>query len=308
MRLREEVIAMRLPFFQFWAGDWLSSQDITVMTLAQEGAYIRLLCYAWQSLDCSIPADRKVLSRTMLKGIDVGALEAVLKKWESHPQDPTKLRNPRLYKEWLKARSKQVKSRQAAHVRWGKEQSDMRPHTSGTCSSDAISDTRRQMPDSIEQKPSLKSEKDSSIDFNRFQEAWNAQATAKGWQVCSTLNDKLKSTIRDRCREHEGFLACFREAIEWADESWMRGEWGIPGKNTKATLSWALQPGKIDDLLDAKASANASAKAHTDRLEPFSDAEKKAARDAFYAEHGRGPTAGELENLLNHRKSKGEGK
>jgi len=32
------------PAFQFYPDSWLSSMDITLMTIAEEGAYHRLLC------------------------------------------------------------------------------------------------------------------------------------------------------------------------------------------------------------------------------------------------------------------------
>lgn len=54
------------PAFQFYPDSWLSSQSITLMSPAEEGAYIRLLCHAWLAPDCGLPADSeslKVLSR-----------------------------------------------------------------------------------------------------------------------------------------------------------------------------------------------------------------------------------------------------
>ena len=49
------------PAFQFYPDAWLSSLDITLMTPAEEGAYIRLLCHAWLSPDCSLPTDSAAL-------------------------------------------------------------------------------------------------------------------------------------------------------------------------------------------------------------------------------------------------------
>ncbi len=43
------------PAFQFYASDYLSSSRVQRMSLEEEGAYIRLLCYNWQ--DGSIPDD-----------------------------------------------------------------------------------------------------------------------------------------------------------------------------------------------------------------------------------------------------------
>jgi len=45
------------PAFQFYPDDWLSCEKVACMTPAQEGAYIRLLCYMWRTDDCSLPDD-----------------------------------------------------------------------------------------------------------------------------------------------------------------------------------------------------------------------------------------------------------
>lgn len=39
------------------AADWLSDPRVAVMTPEQEGAYFRLMCYAWKNDDCSLPSD-----------------------------------------------------------------------------------------------------------------------------------------------------------------------------------------------------------------------------------------------------------
>jgi uncharacterized protein YdaU (DUF1376 family) len=59
----------RLPAFQFYPQDWLSSASISLMTPAEEGAYIRLLALAWLEPDCGLPDDDAVLARlSRLKG------------------------------------------------------------------------------------------------------------------------------------------------------------------------------------------------------------------------------------------------
>jgi uncharacterized protein YdaU (DUF1376 family) len=50
------------PAFQFYPGDWLSSTRIALMTPAEEGAYIRLLCHAWADPQCSLPNDDDALA------------------------------------------------------------------------------------------------------------------------------------------------------------------------------------------------------------------------------------------------------
>jgi uncharacterized protein YdaU (DUF1376 family) len=58
------------PAFQFYPNDWLSSAHITLMTPAEEGAYIRLLAYAWSTEDCGLPDDDEELSRLSRLGED----------------------------------------------------------------------------------------------------------------------------------------------------------------------------------------------------------------------------------------------
>ena len=54
------------PAFQFYPSDWLGSQRVSLMTLEEEGAYIRLLSYCWQH--GSIPADPEAAARLIGKG------------------------------------------------------------------------------------------------------------------------------------------------------------------------------------------------------------------------------------------------
>lgn len=52
----------KAPAFLFYPGDWLSSTSIALMTPAEEGAYIRLLCHEWNDPDCSLPSDDESLA------------------------------------------------------------------------------------------------------------------------------------------------------------------------------------------------------------------------------------------------------
>jgi len=57
---------MKSPAFQFYGGDWLSSQRVALMSLEEEGAYIRLLAFCWQH--GSIPAEPENIARLIGKG------------------------------------------------------------------------------------------------------------------------------------------------------------------------------------------------------------------------------------------------
>lgn len=104
---------MKSPAFQFYPSDWLSSTNITLMTPAQEGAYIRLLCHAWNDPDCSIPDDDAALAvlTRLFEGWFNGSATVVRKCFEPHPEIPGKLVNSRLLKERIKQEEWREKSR-----------------------------------------------------------------------------------------------------------------------------------------------------------------------------------------------------
>ena len=50
------------PDYPVMVNDWLSSTKITLLTPAEEGAFWRLLCHAWNEPDCTLPNDDKALA------------------------------------------------------------------------------------------------------------------------------------------------------------------------------------------------------------------------------------------------------
>lgn len=54
----------KAPAFQFYAGDWLADERVRLMTLAERGAYIDLLAFAWR--EGSIPDDAAKCARLLL--------------------------------------------------------------------------------------------------------------------------------------------------------------------------------------------------------------------------------------------------
>lgn|SRR5262245_10154794 len=104
----------KAPAFQFYANDWLSSPRIMLMSPAQEGAYIRLLCIAWNDPDCSIPDDDAqlaILSR-LGEGWLKGGSTLVRECFNQHPEKPGRLVNLRLLEERAKQQNWREKSRQ----------------------------------------------------------------------------------------------------------------------------------------------------------------------------------------------------
>ena len=93
------------PAFQFYPADWLGSQRVALLSLEEEGAYIRLLAYCWQH--GSIPADTDRLARLIGKGSSTNLARVVASLFKQDPNNPEELRHERLDAE----RSKQEKWR-----------------------------------------------------------------------------------------------------------------------------------------------------------------------------------------------------
>lgn len=91
------------PAFQFYPNDWLSSPRIMLMTPAEEGAYIRLLCICW--MKGHLPDDDNLLAQ--LSRLNKGWFDSSDKIRSCFTNRNGKLYNERLSKE----RGKQLKWR-----------------------------------------------------------------------------------------------------------------------------------------------------------------------------------------------------
>lgn len=96
------------PAFQMYPGDWLASQRVQLMSLEEEGAYIRLLCYCW--LHGSIPADPKRIALLIGKGGSTTLAETVSKMFQPHSENAALLVHERLETERQKQETWHEKS------------------------------------------------------------------------------------------------------------------------------------------------------------------------------------------------------
>ncbi len=111
----------RPPAFQFFVNDWLSSLKITMMTPAEEGAYIRLLSYAWADPDVSIPDDDETLAKLSRLGEEwfKGSSTTLRACFVPHPKKPGRLVNLRLLQEHKRQQQWRAKCR-AGGIQSGK--------------------------------------------------------------------------------------------------------------------------------------------------------------------------------------------
>ena len=89
------------PWFKFFPQDWFGSARVSVMTLEQQGAYVRLLCHCWNSGDCSIPDDDAKLAR--LSGLESkwrASAETLKECFHAHPIKVGFITNPKMWELW----------------------------------------------------------------------------------------------------------------------------------------------------------------------------------------------------------------
>lgn len=90
------------PSMPFYVNEWLSSAAVICMSLAEQGAYVRLLCYCWSSQEAAIPDDdtRLAAMSGMGEGWFNGGSHLVRKCFEPHPNQKGMLTNKRLFEIW----------------------------------------------------------------------------------------------------------------------------------------------------------------------------------------------------------------
>lgn len=106
---------MKSPAFQFYAADYLADEQVQLMTIEEEGCYIRLLAYCWR--EGSIPADQDAISK-LCKGSK--SFPVVVEQcFTVDPKNTTRLINKRLRIEARK-QEKYRRDKQRAGVESGK--------------------------------------------------------------------------------------------------------------------------------------------------------------------------------------------
>ena len=141
------------PYFPFFVNDYLGDENISLMDLADQGAHVRLMCFAWkQDQPGTLRDDDSYLCR--LVGIPAKqwqkSKQRVLRGWK---HDGLHWVHEGLRKAYMKQREYSESRKQAAEARWGKKEegnayalhTDEQPdayalHT--VCSSSASSELR----------------------------------------------------------------------------------------------------------------------------------------------------------------------
>lgn len=93
-----------LDYFRFDAVAWITSPEVTAMTAAQEGAFLRLLVYASRAKDCALPADDEILAKLSKLGDDWSTTgRLVRQQFVPLNGDGTRIINEKLHSEWRRS-------------------------------------------------------------------------------------------------------------------------------------------------------------------------------------------------------------
>lgn len=200
------------PSFPFYASDYLSSSKVQLMTLEEEGAYIRLLSYNWQ--DGYIPSDITELSRLCKCGPKkMEVLWKRIKPCFVENGDPARLVSPRL---------EEVRAEMTAYRNAQKMRADMRWHKRGKGSAYTEEMQVRSLPpgnalQSPKEKPPIVPQEGDvySPDFEIVWEVYpNHAGKGAAWKAWTKL--KPSRQLQDIML---GAIAAGRNSREWTKDS-----------------------------------------------------------------------------------------
>ena len=223
---------MSLAYFPMYPDDF--EADTAHLTLAEDGAYNRLLRLCWRTPGCSIPADRQWVYRRLraLSDEDRAVINTVLD--EFFVEQEGRFSNARLMKEWLAANEAHDR-RKKAGSKGGKNKA---LKTNEIAPSNAQAKPKQPEPEpepEVREDTNVSSRRKPSPDdgFADFWNIWpskkNKEAARKAWRKIS-LEDKRAAfaAIRDgwfeRWRQTSPdaspiHAATFLNARRWEDQA-----------------------------------------------------------------------------------------
>lgn len=170
------MMSQKSPAFQFYPQDYLSSARVAEMTLEEEGAYIRLLCYCWTT--GSIPADAERCARLVGKGCSIDVITSVQRSFNVCSTNVQRMTHDRIEKEREKQHLRRLQTSEA-----GKKSAAIRavnPKHKRTSNKRSTNVQRNVNPSSSSSDEDVCDSNQKQVD--QFEQFWNAcpRKTAKG--------------------------------------------------------------------------------------------------------------------------------
>ena len=232
------------PAFQWYPKDILSSVRVAEMSLAEEGAYRRLIDFCW--LNGSIPADPIRASRVVGKGCTREITEAVLPMFTPDPNDPTRLIHDRLEEERRRQEERSVKCSASANARWGGVKQGTNPSGNKQVKTPIKAKCKRNA-NALQTKCSSSSTSSSNNIENHIKENSFEESVERIWQVYPKKDGKkegIKAIIK---RLKEGLTEEYLIERVKAYAICVQGE---EKRYIKHAQGWFNQERYLDEALD----------------------------------------------------------
>jgi uncharacterized protein YdaU (DUF1376 family) len=206
-------VKTKSPAFQFYPDAWLSSRDVNLMSIAEEGAYHRLLCWAWLDPECGLPDEDKQLAQLSRLGRFWNRSAAIIRA--KFRAEGGRLFNDRLLQERKKQESWREKSSDA-----GKKSANQR----STKPQPNANQYDNQTPTNVQSKGQPKgNSSSSSLSLNQSQSQNHGQPTP----LAVSVDDPPFNTLDESNPCEEEFNAAVLSAVKktekaaWFDRWWL---------------------------------------------------------------------------------------
>lgn len=188
----------RAPAFQFYAKDFLTDSNVIVMSLAERGAYITLICSCW--LEGTLPSDVNRLAR--LCGCPLSAFRKI---WPAlapcfRRRGTDRLVHPRLERERQKQAEYKQRQSDASRKRWDKPQASRGNATA------------------LPKPSSTSSSSSSSSDFSQKKDQIAERAGIFARETYPTLYAKHRKGARYVSKPHLDFMEAVELCRVWPDD------------------------------------------------------------------------------------------
>ena len=240
---------MSLPYFPMYPSDF--EAKTSHLTLAEDGAYNRLLRICWMTPGCTIPADdawimRRVRAHTEA---DQEAVRAILAEYFT--VENGRYSNAKLMRIWREANEAHEK-RKNAGSKGGKAKS---LKTNDSASSNAVAKPKQPEP---EPEPDKKEDTNVSLqaspdpthanDLSQAVARFNDAARAAGWSQVQKLTPNRSRQLRQRlkdCGGVDGWETALRKAFE---SDFCRGRTDRPWHGFG--FDWLTKPANFTKLME----------------------------------------------------------
>jgi uncharacterized protein YdaU (DUF1376 family) len=206
LELLLEKGGMKSPAFQFYPADYLADAKVQLMTLEEEGAYIRLLCYCWR--EGHLPNEDVALSR-LAKGLPKSRMTRVKACFVTERNNPEFLVHPRLIAE----RDKQESYR----AKWRKRQKNHRDKQV-SCHADVTRESRDSSIFSLQSSSSSSNTHTEAETYSRAQfEIFKAEYPEGAWLDTNSVHREwLSLSVLDQTKAAES-VKLWKQSDRWSE-------------------------------------------------------------------------------------------